>query len=258
MKNLLRVAWIVLAVTSPAMAGDVYLFQAHAEGPPIYNPDANAPEIVEWSTDAFFFNQGMTDAVVKVLDDANGDTQFTIPPQHAVSLSNALPHRLFRFVHAIVPDSVAVENALFIGEVPISILPIAPEYRFGKVTLPVFTALTAANQPQVHLATFLGSQQSHANVWVYNGGDSAATAHIEIHRQCDDAVVDTTTVTVASKNALVVPGMASTFGGCIVTPEMQPWMASATYAVVTVDQPSLSFVSVVASGQIPKAMVSVN
>lgn len=127
-----------------------------------------------------------------------------------------------------------------------------------------FHVAHAGESVQVHLATFLsnpGDQSSHVNVWIYNGGASAATAHVEVRRQCDDAVVDDTTVTVGAKGSLAVSGLAADFRGCPFSrfPTAVPlWIPGSIYTIVTVDQPSLSIVSSVANGQIPRAMVSVN
>ena len=185
MKNLLLVALTLLASVTSVTAGDVYIFQAHSEGPPVFDPAADGAEIMVWDTDAFFFNQGTTDAQVKLLDEYQG-MEFTIPPQHSASLS------------------------------------------------------------------------SHANVWIYNGGFAATTAHVEVRRQCDDAVVQEATVTIEAKRSANVSGLASGFRGCAVPASMRSWSADSLYTIVSVDQPSLSFVSSVANGQIPKALVSVN
>jgi hypothetical protein len=257
--RLLLVTLLLLPVAHSATASDIYLFQAHAEGPQVFDATADGGEIIEWNTDAFFFNTSTTDAVVTLLDDYEG-MQFVVPPQRIVSLSTALPPRIFAFVHASVPDSVVVENALFIGNVRDSIigLPSPPIYRYGKVHLPVFRAVTPRNTPQVHLATYLGEQQSHLNVWIYNDATVAAQAHIEVRRQCDDAIVDETTTTVGPKNSLSLGALASGVAGCPVPGATAPWIGHSIYTIVTVDQPSLSFVSVVANGKIPQAMVTIN
>jgi hypothetical protein len=257
MKSAVLLVFVLILRARSSFAGDIYLFQAHSDGPLVYNSADKESQFIEWSTDAFFFNRGAGEAQVKLLDEFDG-MAFTIPPHRSVSLSNVLPHVVFTFVHASVPDLVIVENALFIGEVPDTTSPIGPDYKFGKVRLPVFSALSPANQPQVHLATFLGSQPTRHNVWIYNGGDARATAHIEIHRQCDDAIVDETSVTMEAKTSLVVSGLGSEFHGCPITVPVQVWTPFSTYTIVTVDQPSLSFVSSLANNEIPKANVSVN
>jgi hypothetical protein len=257
MRYLLFRALLLLVTAFPCAASEVYLFQAHADGPPVSDPAVAGAVFVEWDTDAFFFNHGATEATVTLLD-ADAGMEFSIPPQKAVALSTALPARPLHLVHAIVPDAVTVENALFIGSAQGGTRPIAPTYEYGKVRLPVFTSLTLANQPQVHLATYLGNQPSHANVWIYNGGDEAATAHIVIRRQCDDAVVDETTVSVDAKNAVSVSGLAAVVPTCPSSATTRAWIVRSVYTTVTVDQPSLSFVSSVANDQIPRALVSVN
>jgi hypothetical protein len=251
---------LVLAVTSAmtAYGREVYLFQAHAEGPVVV--DSAGRQIVVWDTDAFFYNTGNETAQVAFLDD-NAGFGFAIAPHQSASLSAAAVPLTFRFVHASVPDAVIVESALFIGTKPDLQVSQGPDYRYGKVRLPVFTSLTPANQPQVHLGTFLGQAiPNHENVWVYNGGESVATVHIEVRRQCDDAVFDERTVTVDPKGIVTVSGMGAGFQGCRVAgvQEPRPWIVGSLYTIVTVDQPSLSMVSTVTDNQLPQAMVSVN
>lgn len=245
-----------------AFGGDIYLFQGHAEGPIVLDSALGSPQIVEWGTDAFFYNTGSSDAVVKLLGSYEG-LSFTIAPQHSASLSSSLPPQTFEFIHATVPDSVAVENALFIGRVQATVpgSATAPIYSYGKVRLPVFTALAPANSPMVHLATFLGNagdSPSHLNVWVYNGGEQVATARVVVRRQCDDSVVDESTVILLPKQSRVIGGLGAAFHGCQVPTSMMQWSGGSTYTIVTANQPSLSFVSVVGNTGIPKATVTVN
>ena len=243
-----------IVLTTSAFAGDVYLFQAHAEGPLVYDPALNSPAVIVWDTDAFFYNQGSTDARVELLDEYAG-LGFTLAPHASTSLSKAIP-QVLRFIHASIPDTVVVENALFIGAVRTRPDPPLNHYIHGKVRLPVFTSLVPANQPQIHLATFMGSIISRQNVWVYNGSDEPATARIAVHRQCDDAVIDEATVIVPPGNATVINGMAATLTGCPTGP--RDWTGATLYTIVTIDQPSLSFVSTLANNEVPQAHVSVN
>jgi len=255
-----KMVMIILAFAGAmtAYGRDVYLFQAHSEGPVV--TDTGGAQFVDWDTDAFFFNTGNENARVEFLDE-NAGFGFTIAPQQSASLSVIAPSLTFRFVHASVPDAVIVESALFIGATPTGQAPSGPNYRLGKVRLPVFTSFTSPNQPQVHLGTFLGQAiADHVNVWVYNGGDSVATAHVVVRRQCDDTVIDKRTVNIDPKHAVSVAGMAAGFKGCRTAgaQEPRPWIVGSLYTIVTVDQPSLSLVSTVSDNQIPQAMVSVN
>lgn len=243
---------IILATS--AFAGDVYLFQAHAAGPLVNDPAINSPAVIEWDTDAFFYNQGSTEARIEFLDDYAG-LGFTLAPHASTSLSKAIP-QIFRFIHASVPDTVIIENALFIGTTRTRPDPPLTQYVHGMVRLPVFTSIVPANRPQVHLATFMGSVISRHNVWVYNGGDEPATARIAVHRQCDDAVIDEATIAVPPRDAIVVNGMGAAPSGCPTGP--RDWTGATLYTIVTVDQPSLSFVSTLANTDVPQALVSVN
>jgi hypothetical protein len=137
--------------------------------------------------------------------------------------------------------------------------PASLPFRFGKVRLPTFRALTPAGEPQTHQATFLGSEQdipSRINVGVYNGGTVTATAQIEIRRECDDTVVSGETVSVPAKTVLQATNFSTNPGhGC---PPASPGpYGPGVYTVVTVDQPSFSFVSNLANTLLPITSISI-
>lgn len=121
----------------------------------------------------------------------------------------------------------------------------------GTVAFPVFDHLVSPNTSQYHLAVDLGSSHSsqsanaHINVGIYNAGTATATATIEIRRACDERVIESRTVTVPPNSLIQFGGFAtSTSGSCT------DGAIYRDYAVVTVDQPSLSYVAT-ASNELP-------
>ena len=261
---------VISLLSTTLVAGDIYIVQGSAEGRMF-----NEVERIIWTTDAVFYNTGSTDAVVTLLDVSNGGLRH---PEYPISFAIP-PHRTATFegerarwapaafdplwaVHIDVPASVLVESVLFIGsrnEGPTNVSPRDLPARFGKVRLPSFRALTSPGQPQTHLATYLGAEPdipSRINVGVYNGGTVGATAQIEIRRHCDDTVVSSATVSVAAKSVIQVNNFSSNPGrGC---PDASPGPGGAgVYTVVTVDQPSFSFVSNLANTLLPITSISI-
>ena len=262
---------IVISLLSTALfADDIYIVQGSAEGRMLNNSERTI-----WGTDAYFYNTGSTNAVVTLLDVSNGGLRdpsrvpgsFIIPPHRTATFggeraawSPAVFDPLWA-VHVDVPAGVLVENLLFIGsreEGAANHSP--PEIRsLGKVRLPIVRSLTSPGEPQTHLATFLGAEPdipSRINVGIYNGGAVAATAQIEIRRHCDDTVVSSANVSVPAKSVIQVNNFSSNPGrGC---PDASPGPGGAgVYTVVTVDQPSFSFVSNLANTLLPITSVSI-
>lgn len=269
---MIRVAltFVVLLLSTTLFAGDVYIVQGSAEGPMF-----NDSERTIWTIDAVFYNTESTDAVITLLSVSNGGlsnftgtpTSFTIPAHRTATLSNeraawfpAVMSPLWA-LHLDVPTGVLVESVLFIGSRN-EVAPVSPSdlpFRFGKVRLPTFRALTPAGEPQTHMATFLGSEQdipSRINVGVYNGGTVIANAQIEIRRQCDDTFVSGATVPVPAKTVIQVTNFSTNPGhGC---PEASPGPGGpGVYTVVTVDQPGFSFVSNLANTLLPVTSISI-
>jgi hypothetical protein len=93
----------------------------------------------------------------------------------------------------------------------------------------------------------LGALAAHINIGIYNAGLSSASATIEIHRACDGSTTNTRVVTIP-------PNTVQQFTGFAIPDTSDPCGASFSgnpsgikglaYAVVTVDQPSLTFGSI--------------
>jgi hypothetical protein len=260
--------FIVLLCTASAFARDVYVVRADARGPFI-----NAVEYVTWKTDVFFHNPSETAATITLVGISNGalpDSRvprtFTIPAQRSMTLINSpdaglwvpagVPDQSLWVLRLDVPETVGAEDVMFIGRGATLAGPVDSEqqYSLGKLRLPEFTALVAANQPQTHAATFLGSPRyipSRTNVAIYNGGSVDATARIEFRDYCSDAMVSSATVMVPA-NTIVQPSFTTPAVQCATN--RPSW---AVYTVVTVDQPSFSFVSNLSNIDTPLTSISI-
>ena len=252
-------------------SADRYVVQGSALGPQV------GALFVTWTTDIFFFNTTATDAPIRLVGVSNGNfpsdlpSSFTIHANRSTSLSangavatwgprNPTFQPLW-VLHIDVPDGVLLDDVLFIGEELSGQAPLPLDhYTQGKIRLPVFNELTPANQAQIHLATFLGdfnSIPSRANVTIYNGGNVTAQAKIEIREHCDDAVLLTTTIAIPSNTIIQTSGLNAPAGHCGFDFGFTP-PPSAIYTVVTVDQPSLSFVSSLSNRDVPLTSISIS
>lgn len=86
----------------------------------------------------------------------------------------------------------------------------------------------------------------------------AATARIEVRQHCNDAIIDARTVTVPADTLLQVGGFRTTEETC--PPYMPNTLGgppAALYTVMTVDQPSISFVTNLANREIPTTSITV-
>jgi hypothetical protein len=252
-RNLVILASLLLPVPS-GFARDVYLIQGFSYGAAV------------WSTDAIFYNSGSADRTVAVVGLSNGlDVErmpqriFSVAPHKTTSLQQSLriPSVPLVMVHLDVPADVIVENTLYLGFAPDVLISPKINYRqFGKVRLPMYESFTPAHQPQVHLETDVGDIPAHINVGIYNPGPESATAHIETHGHCDDG-------TISSEDVIVPPNTVIQAGPF----QAQSFFCSgfgngyerdrSVYTVVTVDQPSLTFVSALANSGSPTTSIAV-
>src|SRR5207244_2879834 len=120
----------------------------------------------------------------------------------------------------------------------------------GTIRLPVFRRLIPAGEPTTHLGTDLrGVPDARLNAAVYTAGDRDAVAHIEVYRAWLDTVVAEATLSIPPHSIVqtaIIPTFAALpparVGGSI--QPLAPWYVF--YTRITVDQPSLSLVSVLA------------
>ncbi|MEO8216839.1 MAG: hypothetical protein ABI718_07140 [Acidobacteriota bacterium] len=257
---------VFLSLTQALPAEDVFVLGARSQGATL--PGSTA--FIRWDADTSFHNLGATEATIRRLGVSNGffmvpgtKTEFSIPPGRSTTTAfevgplfpDATP---LWITHFDVPPEVFVDSALLpalvdsAGAVPPTI-----QLIYGKTSLPVWRSLTPAHQRQVHTGISLGELPSHINVGVYNAGTSQAQAIVEVYRACDDRVIDARTVTVPPDTVIQFGGFDASliFNGC---PPERFGFYGLGYVIVTVDQPSLSFTSIVVDGQLPISGVQVS
>lgn len=275
MRKCLLVSCLIFALQPRGVAGaEVYLVQGYALGQTIPVPGSVWGEVIVWSTDGFFYNSALSEARIRLLGVSNGaldpsaPTEFAVPSRSSTSLTRANLDSAWRprnndplwVLRLDVPDGVVVDDALFVrGWSQLSPNPTFNpiDFKYGKIRLPAFSALTPPNQPQISLVTSLGDPAfipSHSNVAIYNGGATVANATIEVRRHCDDAVVSSKNVTVPA-NTIIQFANVPAAGSCAEYSRVVP--PSGVYTVVTVDQPSFSFVSTLANNSNPLTSMSV-
>jgi len=257
--GLFACAIVMFSLHDSALAADAYLVRFDARG--------SVPGCLEmrWHDNVTFFNSGTSPASVKILGNSDGPAAITAPdsivvlPNHAVALDDfvngqawvpasqlqqTVPYLLY-ILHIDVPPNVSVQSSddIFIGSDCFPPNVVSDSY--GHASLPVFTRLAVVGRPQVHLRTDLGVRDSRTNVTIYNAGDQAATAHIELRRLCDDSVADTRTVVIPPNTTLQTGGLIKGADTC-----GHPFTSGMRYTVVIVDQPSLSFVTTIATDHV--------
>ncbi len=144
-------------------------------------------------------------------------------------------------VHLDVPEAVVIASALDLGTTNCSV-PQPPTFapNRGQVALPVFRALVAANVAQRHLIADAGTRDATVAAIVFNAGSSSGSAHVQLFRACDDTIIDerTTLLAANSANTISLPLKV----GCDTPARTVLANGFSYYAIVTVDQPSLSLV----------------
>lgn len=216
-----------------------------------------------WGDVLTFYNTTAITVTVRILGISNGTPSNTnpdhidLPPGSVVSANAVLRSSWFPngnpqatsalwIMHLDVPEGVVIESRDEMFDTYICTALPADLGSLGKVSLPVFRDAVPANQSQVHLGTDLGVKDARINVGIYNQSQSAANAHIEVRRACDNSVVDARDVQVPPDALIQVGGLRKGPDTCLANPTTQGWLR---YTVVTVDQPSMTFVTVL-SGEL--------
>ncbi len=238
---------ITVLIASTVFASDVWVVQGSAQ--------AATPTpclFTLWVGDVLFFNTNpgsVNVALIGTSDSppASSQASFTIGAGQAATL-NAKTN--FTWVpssrppiwvdHLSVPDGVRIESRLELSEAECFPPPASFPAAFGKLSFPVYRSLAPAGSQQLFLGADNGTADSRVNIGVYNAGTVRAAAHLEVRRACDDLVVATEGVTIAP-NSLTQFSLQPTQDrpACIDNRAN----AYANYATVTVDQPSLAYVS---------------
>ncbi|HEV7426396.1 MAG TPA: hypothetical protein VGQ46_08505 [Thermoanaerobaculia bacterium] len=247
----------VLIASLPLIAAPAHVIRFTA-------PDAHRAgscDTMGWGDVLTLFNTTNVPVTVRVLGISNGTPETTAPdhidlPPGVVVQANLVLGAAWQprgsqsgnvwMMHLDVPDGVVMESRNEMFDTYVCNAQRVELGSLGKVSLPIFRDAVPANQPQVHLGTDLGSKIARINVGIYNQAQVIANAHVEVRRSCDNAVVDSRDVQIPADTVLQVTGLQQGHSFCSGTPATQVWLQ---YTVVTVDQPSMTFTSVI-SGQL--------
>jgi hypothetical protein len=257
---------LLLLVALPVLADDYYLIEMNAPGQAIFDGCSN----FFWDADAIFYNLGADDQVVTLAGVSNGEvptylpTSFHVAPGRAASLRQAIgipwaPASAppMWIIHITAPPALLVDS-----EMPLAIVvggsvngvcqrQVLFMQQNGKTQLPVFRSLVAASQRQVIRGLSIGVVPGHINVAIYNAGANTASATIEVHRACDGAITETRNVVIGPNIAQQFTGFAipETVNACA---QLDPSAGTngLAYVIVTVDQPSLTFASILGTSSV--------
>jgi hypothetical protein len=263
MRCLVVILIMCLFSGSSALARDLFLIQGRATSAPL--PPPIGAKLL-WSTDAIFFNEGSETARIQLISISKGGppdpvSEVLVPPRRSVPLVRTTDWGHggdgIRIVHLSVPEQVSVESLLVIGTLDDSGIrpPLTRVGQFGVVHLPVFTSLVPAHETQYHLGIFLGEIPSRINVGIYNAAAVEASATVEIRAHCDDTLIETRSILIPADTAIQAFGFPLPQRDCLQPIPGGP--VTSVYVVVTVDQPSLTFVSNVSNVLPPTASVTV-
>lgn len=258
-------AWVV-SLRTTYLTG--YVGQAACEG-------------LSWQDKLFFFNANAEPALVTLLGVSNGPMNphaqdITIPANSLFAASvagppiswdpcvSSCPVTIF-VAHLDVPDGVFVSSRVEVVSsgfsTPGIVCPLGEPLDFipgeyAGLPLPVKRELTPAGAPQYHLGIDAGSAgiglaaaEARTNIGIYNAATVTANATIESHRGCDDVVIERRTVTIPPNSIVQLNGLSSSTSGCgdgIKAPR------HTAYAIITVDQPGLSYAITLRNDLSPK------
>ncbi len=231
-----------LAIAPCARAADVYVLRFNLRSFPNGQCDG-----IRWRDDIVFHNTTGQDLKVVLLGITNvlpqPPTDLLVPAGRTVTATgntNWDPGEPIWVVHLDVPEGIVFQSRaegflqLCMGGPP------SPSPERGAFPLPVARGLTPPDTSRTFLGTDFGSDPSYSNVGVYNGGSAAAQAIIEMRQGCDDTILDRRTLQVPPNTVVQAVGIGAPTAGC---PDgLQPTSPWTRYIVVTVDQPSFTYV----------------
>jgi hypothetical protein len=261
--DFLAAALILTGSIRPAAAADRYLIRFDLQA----GRDPSGCCLIHWFDQVTFHNSTSAAVVVTVLGLSNGSLPDGAPTTFQIAAGSTATlryqdwepygaHGAFQGIyvaHLDVPAGVIVDSRGVWGATTLFTQAALDFPTYGKFALPIFSALTPAGVAQYHMSTELGGVPSHENVGVYNAGATAAQAHIELRQGCDDTLLGSLEITIPPNTAVQLTGPSADGKTC---PPPDSDYLPQPYIVVTVDQPSLSWVTTVANG-VPQP-ISVN
>jgi hypothetical protein len=211
---------------------------------------------VFFGADANFYNPTASPAHIQLLDVSNGGAPlgpagFDVAPGDVAELGTHLiesyPFSPVWVTHVHVPDGVVVDGLLAWHGLDLCKGVNPYPYYLGRVTLPVFYALTPPGSVALHPGTDLGAADVRMNVGIYNAGDLPANATIRVYRHsCGANPVVTRTLAVDARSVVQVS----------IAPVQQCDLRDPVgYITVVADEPSLSWVTSIDNSTLPTVTI---
>lgn len=270
MKQLLPglVGIVVLAAAPAVLGSEIYVVRF--DTPPV---PVDPCTLLYYRDELVFYNTTQDVATVRLLGVSNGgsvDNPRDLVLQRQAAASSFGSEEVASWTPANNPSlwvtrlevsaGVQVLSRLLVGTPPTpACTPPHAAVGFQKYAggaMPVVNELTQAGVSQVHLATDLGADpfgrttNARANVGIYNGGAELAHATVEMRRVCDGAIIASMAAAVPPDSVTQLNGLPSGADDC--------GASSANfehYVIVTVDQPSFSYVVTLSNEQLPLTFI---
>jgi hypothetical protein len=242
MKRILLVLG-AMALVGSVHAEDVRVLQGNAQS----SLEGNVL-LYLYTSDVLLYNATASPARIRVIEVSNGsltttDRDLTLDVGKSTSIARAnkewhpdTPAVLW-VTHLDVPAGVIVESRISIGQQCTVCGNVPSPGIFGKLSFPVMRSLQTPLVTRIHLGTDLHAVPARNNVAVYNDAVFTAHAHIDVHQMCDETVIDTRDIQIPAKTVIQINNLSTATSNCTNTG------MEYTYVAVTVDQPSLSWVS---------------
>lgn len=215
-----------------------------------------------WRSDVVFYNPTLQPLIVTLVSMSDGPSgapegsTLTLPPRIPVSVRKStswLRNGPLWFWTFDVPEEVEVRSELHYGYTiaggpsPEIFIP-----AYGQISFPTFSDLTPAHQEKIFLGTDLGDLKRRVNVGVHNPSDQIAWAEVAVRRSCDRRLLAVDVFAVPPRTTVqrvrVHEGRVD-----FESPDCPTFSrAEGSYVTVTVDRPSLSFVSALSSADVPR------
>src|SRR5260370_9768611 len=242
MKTILRVL-AAMALVGAVRADDVWVLQGNAQSA----LEGNIL-LYLYTSDVLFYNRNTSSARIRVLEISNGqllttDRELILDPAKSTSIARA--NKAWRpdtsaplwVTQLDVPPGVIVESRISVGQQCTVCGNVPRPGIFGKLSFPVMRSLQTPLVPKIHLGTDLHAVPARNNVAVYNDAVFTAHAHIDVHQMCDESIIDSRDIEIPAKTVIQLNNLSTATNNCTSDG------AEYTYVAVTVDQPSLSWVS---------------
>lgn len=242
---------VAIAFVGNLRADDVWVLQGNAQA----SQEGGNVLLYLYTSDVLFYNTNQSPARIRLVEVSNGpllttDRELIVPPAKSTSIARA--NKAWHpdstaplwVTHLDVPPGVIVESRISVGQLCTVCGNIPNIGIFGKLSFPVVRTWQTPLVPRIHLGTDLHAVPARNNVAVYNDAGFTAHAHVEVHQMCDETIIDRRDFDIPAKTVIQVNNLLAAPSGCATADAGSEY----TYVAVTVDQPSISWVSSLSNG----------